>query len=124
MWLLDLNVGRVSGSPPSLSLHVRRVCSTGSSNRIGWSILVVRSSLPRSNGRRWGPRKSEAAETTDVGQGKKSKVSRCVLGGAPSCVSDDDFVSPQLAFFARLEQDPLWNVLDDDSMSEEECARS
>ncbi|XP_019167344.1 PREDICTED: uncharacterized protein LOC109163082 [Ipomoea nil] len=48
-----------------------------------------------------------------IGGGKKVRVVRCAPGVAQSCVSDDDFVSPPLAFLARLEQDPVWNAVDD-----------
>nr|GMD93256.1 uncharacterized protein LOC109193148 isoform X1 [Ipomoea batatas] len=41
---------------------------------------------------------------------KKFKVSQSEPGGSPSCDSDDDFISPPLAFLAMLQQDPLWKA--------------
>nr|GMC64232.1 uncharacterized protein LOC109182831 [Ipomoea batatas] len=45
-------------------------------------------------------------------RGKKSKVSQSQPCASHSCKSDDDFVSSPLAFFARLQEDPVWNAHD------------
>nr|GMD07949.1 uncharacterized protein LOC109163082 [Ipomoea batatas] len=54
--------------------------------------------------------------------GNRSKVPRRDPGASKSCVSDDDFVSPPLAFLARLEQDHVWVVPNDALTGEEDAA--
>nr|GLL29591.1 uncharacterized protein LOC109153589 [Ipomoea trifida]GME10347.1 zinc finger BED domain-containing protein RICESLEEPER 2-like [Ipomoea batatas] len=54
--------------------------------------------------------------------GNRSKVPRRDPGASTSCVSDDDFVSPPLAFLARLEQDHVWIAPDDALTGEEDAA--
>nr|GMC92169.1 uncharacterized protein LOC109168900 [Ipomoea batatas] len=54
--------------------------------------------------------------------GKKAKVPQRHAGASYSGGSDDDFVSPPLAFLARLEQDPVWNVPDGELTAEEDAA--
>nr|GMC47795.1 uncharacterized protein LOC109163082 [Ipomoea batatas]GMC47802.1 uncharacterized protein LOC109163082 [Ipomoea batatas] len=57
-----------------------------------------------------------------VDLGNRSKVPRRDPGASKSCVSDDDFVSPPLAFLARLEQDHVWVAPDDALTGEEDAA--
>nr|GMC92168.1 uncharacterized protein LOC109168900 [Ipomoea batatas] len=66
--------------------------------------------------KRWGP------QAQGVGRGKKAKVPQRHAGASHSGGSDDDFVSPPLAFLARLEQDPVWNVPDGELTAEEDAA--
>nr|GLL16924.1 uncharacterized protein LOC109163082 [Ipomoea trifida] len=54
--------------------------------------------------------------------GNRSKAPRYDPGVSQRCVSDDDFVSPPLAFLSRLQQDPIWNAPDGVLTDEEDDA--
>nr|GMD70802.1 uncharacterized protein LOC109193148 isoform X1 [Ipomoea batatas] len=70
----------------------------------------------RDKAKRRGPRSRVTA------RGNRSKAPRCDPGASQSCVSDDDFVSPLLAFLSRLQQDPIWNAPDGVLTDEEDDA--
>nr|GMC86973.1 uncharacterized protein LOC109163082 [Ipomoea batatas] len=52
---------------------------------------------------------------------KRSRIKQHEPGASQSCVSDDDFVLPPVAFLARLWENPMWDAPDYEFTDEEDA---
>ncbi|XP_019188588.1 PREDICTED: uncharacterized protein LOC109182831 [Ipomoea nil] len=110
---VEAQMKEIEGFPASPLPISRSFCAASRIGHRVFSSLVFSFHVSMAEGGDLGISEWRGPLVAGVGRGKKTRVLRCAPGGDQSCVSDDDFVSPPLAFLSRLQQDPVWQAVDD-----------